>query len=108
MSKIVKSVIKSCNLQCQSYYKKAPKVNLTSLIVNDNGTHHKDVISVYVPNHLEVIVSELLKNALRATVENYQSTDIPPVEILIVKCRGQITIKISDRGGGATLAEQSK
>ena len=60
----------------------------------------------FVPDHLDRIVYELLKNALRATVE--KNPNVPDVEVLISKGAENICIKISDFGGGASLKDQAK
>ena len=45
----------------------------------------------------------------RATVEyNLERTTTPPVEVIISKGDQNIAIKISDRGGGASLEQQQK
>ena len=55
----------------------------------------------YVPGHLKYMLSELLKNSLRATC-TFHGIDKtpPPVEIVIAQGKSDLTIKISDRGGG--------
>jgi 26S proteasome regulatory subunit T1 len=68
----------------------------------------------YVPVHLEYIITEILKNSFRATVENHykrngSSTDIelPPVVITVSPGRPQrstnppyLSLRIRDQGGG--------
>ena len=48
------------------------------------------------------MVFEILKNSLRATVEKYgpDSEDFPPIKIIVAHGDEDITIKISDEGGG--------
>ena len=100
---------KSCITQCHRYYKKSGNINITSYIVDNSGNRkNEDVVSTFVPQHLEIIMTELIKNALKATVENATTDEIPDIEILGVKCGKHITIRISDKGGGASLAEQAK
>ena len=58
-----------------------------------------DATFPYVPVHLEYILLELFKNALRAVVERHPRTRLPPVIVRI--CGGSnMTIMIQDMGGG--------
>ena len=59
----------------------------------------------YVPSHLHHICFELFKNSMRATVETHGSFDVPSVKVLLTKGKDNVCIKISDRGGGASLEE---
>ncbi|KAH8106517.1 alpha-ketoacid dehydrogenase kinase [Phellopilus nigrolimitatus] len=57
----------------------------------------------YVPGHLSHICFELLKNSLRAVVERFGAGDadkLPPIKVVVSEGREDITIKISDEGGG--------
>ena len=56
-----------------------------------------------MPNHLHHIFFETFKNAMRATVENSRKTNLaemPPVKCLVTKSEGDISIRVSDQGGG--------
>lgn len=61
-----------------------------------------DIEFMYVPSHLEHILFELVKNALRAVVERFADleADFPPIQMVIAYGREDVTIKISDQGGG--------
>lgn len=63
----------------------------------------KELHFPYVPGHLSHIVFELLKNSLRAVVERYGPDNedaFPPIKVIVVEGKEDITIKISDEGGG--------
>lgn len=67
---------------------------------------------MYIPAHLSHMIFELTKNSLRAVVEKYgldmESSKYPPVTIVVGDSSENITIKISDKGGGIprTVQEQ--
>lgn len=51
---------------------------------------------------------ELLKNSLRAVVERYgveNEDDFPAIRVIVVEGKEDITIKISDEGGGIPRSE---
>jgi pyruvate dehydrogenase kinase 2/3/4 len=72
-----------------------------------------DLQFTYVPTHMYYIVFELLKNALRATVEHsvskgLEEDDFPPIEVIIARGKRDVTIKIADRGGGIPFTDVKK
>ena len=59
----------------------------------------------YIPSHIEYVMTELLKNAFRATAEahlRYSLPDLPPVSVTIAKSDRApvITMRVRDAGGG--------
>jgi pyruvate dehydrogenase kinase 2/3/4 len=63
----------------------------------------KNLTFAYVPGHLSHICFELLKNSLRAVVERYgieNEDDFPPIKVIVVEGKEDITVKLSDEGGG--------
>ena len=56
----------------------------------------------YVPSHLHHMVFELVKNSLRAEYDRYEDADdeAPPIRLVIAEGEEDITIKVSDEGGG--------
>ena len=110
MRDILQEAIENARFVCEEHYAmfRGPPVQL---ICPTNVTFP------YVPGHLSHIVFELLKNSLRAVVERFgadyedrvamESPDernggrgYPPIKVIVVEGREDITIKISDEGGG--------
>jgi len=63
---------------------------------------------MYIPSHLNHMLFEVLKNSLRATVETNggpDADDWPPIRVIIAEGTDDITIKISDEGGGIPRKE---
>ncbi|XP_030539968.1 pyruvate dehydrogenase (acetyl-transferring) kinase, mitochondrial [Rhodamnia argentea] len=56
----------------------------------------------YVPTHLHLMVFELVKNSLRAVQERFMDSDkvSPPIRIIVADGIEDVTIKVSDEGGG--------
>jgi pyruvate dehydrogenase kinase 2/3/4 len=56
----------------------------------------------YVPSHLHHMVFELVKNSLRAEHDRFEDSDheAPPIRIVVAEGEEDITIKVSDEGGG--------
>ena len=63
-----------------------------------------------VPSHLLLILKEILKNAMRATVEYHwdNKDDLPSISALICQADDDFTIKISDQGGGMDRESAAK
>ncbi|KAJ3210408.1 hypothetical protein HDU82_008167 [Entophlyctis luteolus] len=62
-----------------------------------------DIEFMYVPSHLHHMLFELFKNSLRAIVEKYgmdADGEYPPIKVIVAQGHEDITIKISDEGGG--------
>lgn len=87
--------------------------DLTRLTTNVYGTSPEveyrgnlDCTLDYIPRHVSYMVQEVLKNALRATVERQKARsfdffgDLPPVTVELQKGDVHVIIKISDQGGG--------
>jgi len=92
---IVQEAIENALYVCEDHYAmfKGPPVQLIC---------PKKLTFAYIPGHLSHICFELLKNSLRAVVERYghDSEDFPPIKVVVVEGKEDITIKISDEGGG--------
>ena len=90
--------------ECSRYYGHTANVIVTNV---DGEESPENIKMTFVPDHLNRIVYELIRNALRATVEKCYP-QLPPVHVVIAKGKSNICLKISDRGGGASLKDQAK
>ncbi|CAK9101859.1 [Pyruvate dehydrogenase (acetyl-transferring)] kinase, partial [Durusdinium trenchii] len=70
-----------------------------------SGPSDKDNISfTYVPGHLQYMLLEVMKNAFKAVLDFHPDAvhpeDLPPVQVTIVEGASDVTIRVSDEGGG--------
>jgi len=92
---------------CDQIYMDAPKINLKCTNLTDKSNPDK-IDFVYIPSHLYHMFFEVFKNSMRATMEFHEEADtVPEIDVHIVKSSHDISIKISDQGGGIsrTVAE---
>jgi len=95
---VVKDACSNASMLCSHFYFDAPDVQIREHNTQEEG---KEIVFSYVPSHLYHILFEILKNAMRATVEKHGSgEELPKVEIDIVKGMEDLSIRISDLGGG--------
>lgn len=120
ITQLSKTAIDNARHICAEHYGlyEAPKVQLLTFPLDYRpSTEEKsrcpnespDIEFMYVPGHLIHMLFETLKNALRATVEKTieknPSVDkydlkFPDVKVIITEGTEDLTVKISDEGGG--------
>ncbi|KXJ96563.1 mitochondrial branched-chain alpha-ketoacid dehydrogenase kinase-domain-containing protein [Microdochium bolleyi] len=92
---LAQEAIENARFVCEDHYGlfEAPKIQL---VCNPNLNF------MYVPGHLSHMLFETLKNSLRAVVERHgqDKQDFPVTKVIVAEGREDITIKISDEGGG--------
>ncbi|KAK4759277.1 hypothetical protein SAY87_022408 [Trapa incisa] len=90
---VARSASEDARAICLREYGSAPDINIYG---DPNFTFP------YVPNHLHMMVFELVKNSLRAVQERFLHSDelAPPIRIIVADGIEDVTIKISDEGGG--------
>lgn len=87
------------------------------------GSGDLDSCITLVPDHVSLIITEMMKNALRATVEYYtfgnsvipaasrrivvDDMDLPDVRVSVQKGKNAVAIHISDKGGGMSAHQAS-
>ncbi|XP_046894765.1 pyruvate dehydrogenase (acetyl-transferring) kinase isozyme 2, mitochondrial-like [Hypomesus transpacificus] len=98
VTEVVRDAYESAKMLCEQYYLGAPELDLTE--VNANCLREPIQIS-YIPSHLYHMLFELFKNAMRATVENHEAHgSLPAIRVMVTLGGEDLTIKMSDRGGG--------
>ncbi|KAJ9087077.1 [Pyruvate dehydrogenase (acetyl-transferring)] kinase isozyme 2 [Entomophthora muscae] len=93
---IAQEAIDNASFICEDYYGlyEAPQVVLHC---------PENLEFMYVPSHLHHMLFELLKNSLRAVVDRFGADhegDYPAIKLIVATGKEDITIKISDEGGG--------
>ncbi|EPY88352.1 pyruvate dehydrogenase kinase, isozyme 2 isoform 1 precursor [Camelus ferus] len=101
VSEVVKDAYDMAKLLCDKYYMASPDLEIQEI----NASNSKQPIHmVYVPSHLYHMLFELFKNAMRATVESHESSlTLPPIKVMVALGEEDLSIKMSDRGGGVPL-----
>lgn len=98
VTSVVQDAYENAKFLCDQYYLRSPEMIIDSRNVDTSGG---PISIVYVPSHLYHMAFELLKNSMRAVVETHMdATELPPLKLLLVKGKEDLTIKISDCGGG--------
>jgi len=99
VSHLVEDASANASFLCEQYYCAAPKVKITAY--SEGKELQSDQLDiVYVPSHLYHMLFELFKNSMRAVVEKHEEGNLPDIQAMIVMGKEDLTIKISDQGGG--------
>jgi pyruvate dehydrogenase kinase 2/3/4 len=101
-SQIVEKATSDATMMCRRTYGRCPRVTVTGRL---------DLTFPYIPTYLHYILLELLKNALRATMETHMHSPVlPPVEVIIADGteNEDVVIKIADEGGGIPRSQMDK
>ncbi|KAI1003313.1 [Pyruvate dehydrogenase (acetyl-transferring)] kinase [Podosphaera aphanis] len=92
---LAQEAIENARFVCEDHYGlfDAPKVQLVC---------PPELHFMYVPGHLSHMLFETLKNSLRAVVETHgqDREEFPVTKVVVAEGKEDITIKISDEGGG--------
>jgi len=88
---------------CEYHYMTAPELDYRAVNGVPGDDSPADKISfVYIPSHLYHIMFELIKNSMRATIEKHgdHTVNLPPIKIRAIRGSQDVTIRVSDQGGG--------
>ncbi|KAG9283406.1 pyruvate dehydrogenase (acetyl-transferring) kinase isozyme 3, mitochondrial [Astyanax mexicanus] len=99
---VVTDAFETAKMLCEQYYPAAPGLKIEEF---NAKAPKKPIQAVYVPSHLFHMLFELFKNAMRATVEHHEEdeTDLPIIKAKVTLGKEDLSIKISDKGGGVAL-----
>ncbi|XP_067825090.1 pyruvate dehydrogenase (acetyl-transferring) kinase isozyme 2, mitochondrial-like isoform X1 [Heptranchias perlo] len=100
---VVRDAYETAKLLCDQYYMDSPALEVDEHnAVSGSGPVH----IVYVPSHLYHMLFELFKNAMRATVESHESSPrLPSIKVRVALGGEDVTVKMSDKGGGVPLSK---
>ncbi|XP_060791207.1 pyruvate dehydrogenase kinase, isozyme 3b [Neoarius graeffei] len=99
---VVQDAYETAKMLCEQYYMTAPDLDIQEFNCKNPD---KPIQVVYVPSHLFHMLFELFKNSMRATVELHENSTegLPPVKVCVALGKEDLSIKISDYGGGVPL-----
>ncbi|XP_045146678.1 pyruvate dehydrogenase kinase, isozyme 3 [Echinops telfairi] len=102
VAEVVKDAYETAKMLCEQYYLVAPELEVQEF---NAKAPDKPIQVVYVPSHLFHMLFELFKNSMRATVELHEDRKegYPAVKTLVTLGKEDLSIKISDQGGGVPL-----
>jgi len=98
---VIEDAFNNAKFLCDQYYLCSPDLELETKNVFEKDSDNK-INLVYVPSHLYHIAFELYKNAMRAIIEYHgeAAKSYPKIQTLIVKGKEDLSIRITDYGGG--------
>ncbi|XP_049882766.1 pyruvate dehydrogenase (acetyl-transferring) kinase, mitochondrial isoform X2 [Pectinophora gossypiella] len=92
---VVRDAYENARFLCDRYYLASPELQL----LQKGVPSERPLLVVYVPSHLYHMLFELFKNAMRAVMEHHENNP-PPIQVNLVEGKEDISVKLSDRGGG--------
>lgn len=97
---VLEDAYNNAKFLCDQYYLCSPDIEYfpKNLVEKEE----KSIKLVYVPSHLYHIAFELYKNAMRAVIETHgtASKSYPKIQTLVCKGPEDLTIRVTDYGGG--------
>uniref|UniRef100_A0A671PUR1 Protein-serine/threonine kinase n=1 Tax=Sinocyclocheilus anshuiensis TaxID=1608454 RepID=A0A671PUR1_9TELE len=102
VAEVVTDAYETAKMVCEQYYSAAPELKIEEF---NAKAPQKPIQAVYVPSHLFHMLFELFKNAMRATNELHEGSKegLPLIKAKVTLGKEDLSVKISDRGGGVAL-----
>lgn len=104
---VLEDAYNNAKFLCDQYYLCAPDIDFDCHNVIEKD---KKIELVYVPSHLYHMAFELYKNAMRAIIEYHGigAKTYPKIKTLVVKGKEDLSIRITDFGGGMSYRQVSQ
>ncbi|XP_688551.2 pyruvate dehydrogenase (acetyl-transferring) kinase isozyme 3, mitochondrial isoform X2 [Danio rerio] len=102
VAEVVTDAYETAKMVCEQYYQAAPELKIEEF---NAKAPQKPIQAVYVPSHLFHMLFELFKNAMRATNDLHEGSKegLPLIKAKVTLGIEDLSVKISDRGGGVAL-----
>uniref|UniRef100_A0A8D3D5V6 Protein-serine/threonine kinase n=1 Tax=Scophthalmus maximus TaxID=52904 RepID=A0A8D3D5V6_SCOMX len=108
VTEVVRDAYETAKLLCEQYYL-GTQTHTTHTLKNLSNSIREPIQISYVPSHLYHMLFELFKNAMRATIENHEaSRTLPPIKVMVALGGEDLSIKMSDRGGGVPFRKTER
>ena len=90
--------VKKCAAKATSFVRESTGLEPPEVIIN--GRVQAEFL--YIPDHIEYVLYELIKNSMQATIKRHSdgSGDPPPIVVTIGEWQSSIMFRVSDQGGG--------
>ena len=106
---VIQDAVHDATRLCEDEFGMAPEVCIRMASVEDTPSKIRNSRLTSVPSHLHFICTELVKNAMRATTTRHRGAPtLPPVTLTAAFGSDSLGVRISDEGGGLSLAELEK
>ncbi|CAH1767654.1 12401_t:CDS:2, partial [Entrophospora sp. SA101] len=103
-----RDIVERCAKMTRNLCRKAYGVEPPDIVIDDNG---EDITFTYIPDHIEYILYELLKNSIRGVIESHKNTSsatdksssltsYPPIKVTVCSNPTDVYFRVSDQGGG--------
>uniref|UniRef100_A0AAQ5YA13 Protein-serine/threonine kinase n=1 Tax=Amphiprion ocellaris TaxID=80972 RepID=A0AAQ5YA13_AMPOC len=100
---VVQDAFHSAKMLCDQYYLRSPDLVLQEM---SRKITFQIALIPHLLNNFSLIMFKLscLQNAMRATIETHESSNnLPPIQVLVSLGGEDMSIKVSDRGGGVAF-----
>lgn len=88
--KILAAILSALLQVCTETFGSAPEVVIS-------GSSAQLATMPYIPTHLDYMLYELLKNAMRAVVQSHKGRALPALRVEICKAQSSVTLRLSDQ-----------